>query len=94
MSNARLRADDRVNVERETHPSFSSRGDRKRFARVWFSIERGGHFIRVDDAENSGSDSGRLSETEVRFNWTDSDGDISDFKCKLIDLSTVHDNRA
>lgn len=57
-----------------------------------FDGARGGHFIRAGDAENSGNDFGRLSETGVRFNWTDSDGDISDFKCKLIDLSTVHDN--
>lgn len=62
---------------------------------IWFSIElSGGHFIRAGDAENSGSDFGWSSEAGVRFNWTDSDGDINDFKCKLIDLSTIHDNRA
>lgn len=60
---------------------------------MWVSIQRGGHFTRVDEAENSGSDFGRLSEIEVRFNWMDSDNDIGDFKCKLIDLSIVHDNR-
>lgn len=47
---------------------------------------------QAGDAENSGNDFGRMSETGVRFNWTNSAGDISDFKCKLIDPSAVHDN--
>lgn len=62
-----------------------------------FRLSAVGYFICADDAENSESDFGRLSETRVRFNWTNSDIYIyiyiSKFKCKLIDPSTVHDNR-
>lgn len=85
----KITTDDRV-----TSNGSPSHFGLERFAWFWFSIQRGGHFIRVSEAENSGSNFGLLSETEVRFNWTDSDGDIGDFKCKLIDLSIVHDNRA
>ncbi|KYN42782.1 hypothetical protein ALC56_02584 [Trachymyrmex septentrionalis] len=53
------------NIERKLISHSVDTGSNISIAWIWFSIERSGHFICADDAENSGSDFGRLSETRV-----------------------------